>query len=156
MYRLPLTPLAVYSCDWHTITKLYSGTLLQLFHVTWHIIIGQKGATYAMNSCNLILSGRPLAPTAPVTPSVWIKSPWDSPITLQSTTEACLKSFLNYDAKSTSFSWDPWQRSLNSWDAFNGSLSIPAFLLSASFSVFGSTLSSSPRSKYSSPKFSSQ
>ena len=38
------------------IIKLYSGTLLQLFHVTWHIIIGQKGGvctTYAMNPRNL-------------------------------------------------------------------------------------------------------
>ena len=29
--------------DDRAIIKLYSGTLLQLFHVTWHSIIGQKG-----------------------------------------------------------------------------------------------------------------
>ena len=42
--------------DDRAIIKLYSGTLLQLFHVTWHIIIGQKGGvctTYAMNPRNL-------------------------------------------------------------------------------------------------------
>ena len=44
--------------DDRAIIKLYSGTLLQLFHVTWHIIIGQKGGvctTYAMNPRNLKL-----------------------------------------------------------------------------------------------------
>ena len=42
--------------DDRAIIKLYSGTLLQLFHVTWHIIIGQKGGvctTYAMNPVTL-------------------------------------------------------------------------------------------------------
>ena len=42
--------------DDRAIIKLYSGTLLQLFHVTWHIIIGQKGGvctTYAINPRNL-------------------------------------------------------------------------------------------------------
>ena len=46
--------------DDRAIIKLYSGTLLQLFHVTWHIIIGQKGGmytSYAMNPRNLKDSG---------------------------------------------------------------------------------------------------
>ena len=48
--------ILVIGTDDRAIIKLYSGTLLQLFHVTWHIIIGQKGGvctTYAMNPRNL-------------------------------------------------------------------------------------------------------
>ena len=47
--------ILVIGTDDRAIIKPYSGILLQLFHVTWHIIIGQKGgvcATYAMNPRN--------------------------------------------------------------------------------------------------------